>query len=597
MSEELDLEKAIATIQAGDRLGGQRLLVSILKGNPKNEQAWLWLVRIMPNDEQRKVALERWLKMIPESEPALRLLNQIHSDRDMRTSASPPQQFEAPLQTEPESDITSPAAQHTPLSDRIAQIEAAKGQSKVDEITPDESKPHRLSTEPAEADTNHSGLASNTPSDISLSLRREGSTIRRAWKPEPRSSLSLAQWLIIGLLLLVILASGGWLVWQTYTARQQDLGHQALLSTNAAVNTHSAVLSLQDSASQTPEPLRVTSTETPQPSTTATNLPTLTATATASPTPFPTRVALFSLIGPENAASLVKGTALPGSFLSALALSADGSLLAGASSLGISVWDSRTLEPLRQIFLEDRAEAVAFSPDGAALYFTQAGNVNLSLLFSTGGSDFNTQLAGVVFPNPTVKLFVTPDNTTLVVASFANSGNIRLVDSASGETLVTLDHTGGLLAASLDPITGSLATAGYNDIIQIWDISKRQLQTVLSAHTADVICLAFSPDGALLASASQDGTILVWESENWDLVARLEEHSLPVQALAFSPDHRVLVSADAEDQILVWEPTSGEVLATFNGPAGVKDLAFSVNGAYLALASERAVEIWILPTP
>ena len=45
------LQQAIALIKAGDRKNGGQLLVAILKAEPDNEYAWVWMSRIVSNDE------------------------------------------------------------------------------------------------------------------------------------------------------------------------------------------------------------------------------------------------------------------------------------------------------------------------------------------------------------------------------------------------------------------------------------------------------------------------------------------------------------------------------------------------------------------
>lgn len=45
MSDEL--QQAITLIKSGDKQNGRRLLAEILKAEPRNEQAWLWMSSVV----------------------------------------------------------------------------------------------------------------------------------------------------------------------------------------------------------------------------------------------------------------------------------------------------------------------------------------------------------------------------------------------------------------------------------------------------------------------------------------------------------------------------------------------------------------------
>jgi hypothetical protein len=51
------LEQAISAIKSGDKLTGQRILASIVKNDPNNETAWLWLSTSVEQVEQKKFCL------------------------------------------------------------------------------------------------------------------------------------------------------------------------------------------------------------------------------------------------------------------------------------------------------------------------------------------------------------------------------------------------------------------------------------------------------------------------------------------------------------------------------------------------------------
>ncbi len=67
------LQEAINAIKSGDKATGKRLLIDeVLKANPRNEQAWLWMSQVVEADEDRINYLRHVLKINPGNEAARR---------------------------------------------------------------------------------------------------------------------------------------------------------------------------------------------------------------------------------------------------------------------------------------------------------------------------------------------------------------------------------------------------------------------------------------------------------------------------------------------------------------------------------------------
>jgi hypothetical protein len=71
------LRYAIERIRSGDRAGGKRLLVEILRAEPRNEVAWLWLAATVDEVEQQRECLVRVLRINSTNQTALRILRTI----------------------------------------------------------------------------------------------------------------------------------------------------------------------------------------------------------------------------------------------------------------------------------------------------------------------------------------------------------------------------------------------------------------------------------------------------------------------------------------------------------------------------------------
>lgn len=68
------LEQAIAFINAGDKKRGRELIIEILKGDPANDTAWVWMAAVSDQYQLRKECLEEALKHNPGNKTAKKAL-------------------------------------------------------------------------------------------------------------------------------------------------------------------------------------------------------------------------------------------------------------------------------------------------------------------------------------------------------------------------------------------------------------------------------------------------------------------------------------------------------------------------------------------
>jgi hypothetical protein len=91
-----NLQRAIATIRAGDKATGKLLLAQVLQAEPGNQTAWLWMSAVVDTDEERVQCLERVLAINPNNETAKQGLEALK------------QKQVAPLQAQTQPEIPSP---------------------------------------------------------------------------------------------------------------------------------------------------------------------------------------------------------------------------------------------------------------------------------------------------------------------------------------------------------------------------------------------------------------------------------------------------------------------------------------------------------
>ena len=332
--------------------------------------------------------------------------------------------------------------------------------------------------------------------------------------------------------------------------------------------------------------------------------------------------------------------------LSSVAASPDAKQLAIAQGHTIHLYDLRGAT-IRDVAVEGIVRELLFAPDNVTL----AVNVSRAVLFiETGGA---TVAARAALPSAegtgaqaTLQLF-SRDSQRLVAASGESS--YVWVDASTGK-LVALteflyeDHEKGVRVPShlhtVDISADGDYLVGQSDhlsTLQIWDLSTGTMLPDLCGHDCRqmdtrVTLLKWSPTAAKVLVMLQgglnpevDGKASIWDvsSHSPELVldpgqpqvkvlakrtapqdpvpvasptptaAPAFVHGMAVRAVATSPSANQLVTVSDDGFLKIWDPGQGRLLRQLKLPVPASALAFSSDGAILAVGTTHGeIRLW-----
>jgi WD40 repeat protein len=244
--------------------------------------------------------------------------------------------------------------------------------------------------------------------------------------------------------------------------------------------------------------------------------------------------------------------------------------------------------------------AAAEAADGSRLAVARGRIVDI---FDAAGTRIRT-IEDV--PGTATAVHFSRDGQRLVIAGGIAGlmGVAEIRDAATGQLVRSFGgHRDLLYDAELSPDELTLATAGYDRSIKLWNVGDGALLRSIDVHNGAIFDLAWHPTGQLFASASADETAKLWRATDGVRLDTLKEPLAEVFAVAFTPDGRHVIAAGRDKRIHLWSVVSLQVPAInpplhsrFAHESPVVAISLSADGKHLLTSAEdRSLKIWSVP--
>ena len=169
----------------------------------------------------------------------------------------------------------------------------------------------------------------------------------------------------------------------------------------------------------------------------------------------------------------------------------------------VHLLDTATGEVTRTRELGSQVSDLAVSPDGSRL--------------AVAAWDTAPRLLSLPDLEPVATLIGHAGKTTQVaftakgvVFSSSQDGTVRTWAGADGEPLGVYNHGARIRAARVSPDGRILATAGEDDLIELWDLQRGTRLARLEGHQAAIREIGFDAEGLLLWSLDAAGVLDTW---------------------------------------------------------------------------------------
>jgi WD40 repeat protein len=191
--------------------------------------------------------------------------------------------------------------------------------------------------------------------------------------------------------------------------------------------------------------------------------------------------------------------------------------------------------------------------------------------------------------------YVTTSRRNNLAASWGRSRVVTLWDAARGEKRWSPPPLNEqVTSVALSPDARYLAAAGYNQLLKVWDTTKRRevrppFVPQKTGTFRNVWAVAFSPDGKCLAAGGPAPQ--VWEFATGLCRPLYGTGGQRSSRIAFTPDSKYMASTYRDGLLRVWDRTTGIIVLAPHENLQNLGVDFSPDGHSLAMTRGREVTI------
>lgn len=277
--------------------------------------------------------------------------------------------------------------------------------------------------------------------------------------------------------------------------------------------------------------------------------------------------------------------------VSDFAFSDDGRLLISAGGDGIAkAWDLATNRQIMTYRHGSAINCVALSKNGRMLV-TCGRDKQVKLWNTTRGNMIGTLAE---FRKLVRSVSFSPDGRYLLAGGGMENDELKLWVFEEPRQVAHLSgHSMTITRVAFSPQGDVFATAGGDNIVNIWNTSSRRKTKTLRVSTnGGVRALAFSPNGATIAAGGYERLVKVFDVSSGRLLLTLSGHSGEILDAVYTPDGRRIITAAFDKNVKIWDAITGQEIMTVSMDTLPLALAFSPDTQLLAVAQNNAVALF-----
>jgi len=194
-------------------------------------------------------------------------------------------------------------------------------------------------------------------------------------------------------------------------------------------------------------------------------------------------------------------------------------------------------------------------------------------------------------------LAFSPDGQLLAVGSGvpSRSGDITLWEVNSGNLAQKWEevHTDSVLCLDFNSDGSQLASGGADRLARIFNVSTGKQERRFEGHTHHVLGIAFRADDRLLATAGADTSVLIWDLAIGERKTKIGGWTKEVTSIEYAGNTNKLVTGCGYPLVRIVNDGGGQVLSITKMSTFVHSIAVSENGEQIFCGEENGVvHLW-----